>query len=168
MAREPVRSSADAQARRRSKLPDASTVPGAFVGSGSLRDPADRVVVVMEMKGTAAGPVEIEPLLVKITVLADALGSKSRAAEYLGVARSQPGKWLSGQERPNPRARRLIQDFDYVWDRLTDERSADVATLWLHSPNSFLNGATPITWLRQRGAEAVVGAIDAEEAGSFA
>lgn len=118
--------------------------------------------------GQPVREVEIDPIRVKVAVIAAALGSKARAAEYLGVARSQPGKWLAGEERPNPRARRLLQDFDYVWARLTDERSPDVAELWLSSPNAFLNGATPITWMKTRGAEDVVGAIDAEEAGSFA
>lgn len=118
--------------------------------------------------GKPAREVEIDPIRVKVAVVTEALGSKARAAEYLDVARSQPGKWLAGEERPNPRARRLIQDFDYVWGRLTDERSPDVAELWLSSPNAFLNGATPIGWMKTRGAEDVVGAIDAEEAGSFA
>jgi uncharacterized protein (DUF2384 family) len=118
--------------------------------------------------GKPTRTIEVDPLRVKIATVTEALGSKSRAAEYLGVARSQPGKWLAGEERPNPRARRLIQDFDYVWGRLTDERSQEVAELWLNSPNAFLSGATPISWMRSRGAEDVVGAIDAEEAGSFA
>lgn len=120
------------------------------------------------LAASSSKAIDIDPLRVKIAVLTDAFGSKSMAAEFLGVARSQPGKWLSGKERPNPRARRLIQDFDYVWDRLTDERSPEIANLWLNSPNSFLGGSTPITWLKTRGPEDVVGAVDAEEAGSFA
>lgn len=127
-----------------------------------------RTTVVIPEPGTLIGQIEVDPLRVKVAIITEALGSKARAAEYLGVARSQPGKWLTGEESPNPRARRLIQDFDYVWGRLIDERSPEVAELWLGSPNAFLDGATPITWMRVRGAEDVVGAIDAEEAGSFA
>lgn len=127
-----------------------------------------RGMVIISEPGKPTKTIEVDPLRVKIAIVTEALGSKSRAAEYLGVARSQPGKWLAGEERPNPRARRLIQDFDYVWGRLTDERSQEVAELWLSSPNAFLSGATPISWMRSRGAEDVVGAIDAEEAGSFA
>ena len=112
--------------------------------------------------------VSVDPLRVKIMVVTEAFGSKSKAAEFLGVARSQPGKWLSGEERPHPRARRQIQDFDYVWDRLTDDRPVDAALVWLSSANAFLSGATPLTWLKTRGAEAVIVAIDAEESGSFA
>jgi uncharacterized protein (DUF2384 family) len=127
-----------------------------------------RTVVVPGLDVSTPAPQPIDPLRVKIASVTIALGSKARAAEYLGVARSQPGKWLTGAERPNPRARRLIQDFDYVWDRLIDDRSPDVALLWLESPNAYLDGAQPLTWLRTRGAEAVVAAIDAEEAGSYA
>lgn len=111
---------------------------------------------------------DVDPLSVKVSVMVGALGSQARTAEFLGVARSQPGRWLRGIERPNPRARRLIKDFDYVWDRLTDERSAATAMIWLSSPNSFLDGSTPMNWLKARGPGAVVGAFDAEEAGSYA
>ncbi len=127
-----------------------------------------RTTVVISEPGKPTRKIEVDPLRVKIAIVTEALGSKARAAEYLGVARSQPGKWLAGEESPNPRARRLIQDFDYVWGRLIDDRSPEVAELWLGSPNAFLSGATPISWMRARGAEDVVGAIDAEEAGSFA
>jgi DNA-binding transcriptional regulator YiaG len=110
----------------------------------------------------------VDPLRVKIRAVTEAFGSQSRAAEFLGVARSQPGRWLSGQERPNPEARRLIRDFDYVWDRLTDIRSPAAAHIWLTSANAFLNFATPLAWLKTRGPEGVIATIDAEEAGSYA
>jgi hypothetical protein len=118
------------------------------------------------MNGRAA--VEVDPLRVKVAVVAAALGSNAKAAAFLGVARSQPGRWLAGEERPNARSRRLIQDFDYVWDRLTDDRTPEAAHVWLGSANAFLNGATPITWMKARGPEDVIAAIDAEEAGSYA
>ncbi|MGK2957647.1 MAG: hypothetical protein ACSLFB_04460 [Acidimicrobiales bacterium] len=126
------------------------------------------MTVVISEQGKPTRKIEVDPLRVKIAIVTEALGSKAKAAQYLGVARSQPGKWLAGEESPNPRARRLIQDFDYVWGRLIDDRSPEVAALWLGSPNAFLSGTTPISWMRARGAEDVVGAIDAEEAGSFA
>jgi len=55
-----------------------------------------------------------------------------------------------------------------VWDRLTDVRSPEAAQVWLRSPNAFLNGSTPLGWLKARDATEVVAAIDAEEAGSYA
>lgn len=129
---------------------------------------AKSVTVLRSTRAGKASPVDVDPLLVKIAVVTDALGSQSKTAEFLGVARSQPGKWLAGQERPNPRARRLIQDLEYVWDRITDDRSRDAAHVWLGSANAFLDGATPLTWLKARGPDDVIAAIDAEEAGSFA
>ena len=116
----------------------------------------------------ATDQISADPLRFKLAIFLDALGSSAKAAAFLGVARSQPGKWLTGQERPNPRARRQIQDFEYVWDRLTDERSPEAAHIWLSSSNSFLNGATPLMWLKTRGAEEVIVAIDAQESGSYA
>ena len=133
------------------------------------RDDASNALIKLHRGGKAEGDlVEVDPLQMKIAVLTEALGSKARAAEFLGVARSQPGKWLAGKERPNPRARRLIQDFEYVWDRLTGDRAPEVAHVWLRSANGHLNGATPLAWLRMRGPDGLIAAIDAEEAGSYA
>ncbi len=144
---------------------------GGIIGHISAEDLASgkrrgRILTVTLKEPSAK--IEVDPLRVKLAMVTDALGSMARAAKFLGVARSQPGKWLSGEENPNPRARRLIQDFDYVWSRLIDERPSETAAVWLSSPNAFLGGATPLVWLRTRGAEDVVGAIDAEEAGSYA
>lgn len=110
----------------------------------------------------------IDPLQVKVLIACAALGSKAAAARYFEVARSQPGRWISGAERPKPRARRLVQDLDYVWDRLTADRTPEAAQIWLRSANAFLQGVTPLDWLKSRGAEDVIAAIDAEEAGSYA
>ena len=118
-------------------------------------------------KSTKARPLA-DPLAVKIEVMSEALGSKSKAAEYLGVSRGQPGKWLSGVDRPNPLARRRIRDFEYVWGRIADYRTPAAAQIWLNSANAFLNGATPLSWLRTRGPRDVIAALDAEEAGSYA
>lgn len=159
MATTKAKSSGGAQRRNRSGV--RSTRTKRAVAAQTSR----KVVTVEQSTGS---PVDVEPLRVKIAVVADALGSKAKAAEFLGVARSQPGRWLAGDERPNPRARRLIQDLDYVWDRLTDDRASEAANIWLDSANSFLNGATPLTWLKTRGPDEVIAAIDAEEAGSYA
>src|SRR5690349_12728276 len=113
-------------------------------------------------------PAPVDPLRVKIAVVTEAFGSKAKMAEYLGVSRGQPGKWMAGVERPHEAARRQIRDFEYVWDRLTDERTPAVAQIWLNSANAFLGGATPLTWLKTRGPKEVVAAIDAEESGSYA
>ena len=138
---------------------------GKFVGMSFSHEKQHLVDVLIS---SSKKPLQVEPLRVKIAVVTKAFGSNTKAAEFLGVSRSQPGKWLSGEERPHPRARRLIQDFDYVWDRLTDDRSPELAQVWLGSANAYLNGATPLTWLKTRGPDEVIAAIDAEEAGSYA
>ncbi len=109
-----------------------------------------------------------QPLRTKAATVVDMFGSKAAAARFLDVARTQPEQWIRGAERPTARTRRLIQDLDYVWDRLTDDRTEDAAHVWLSSANAFLDGATPLAWLKLRGARDVIAAIDAEEAGSYA
>lgn len=96
-----------------------------------------------------------------------ALGTKSALAQYLGVARTQPGQWETGAEVPRPETARLMKDLDYVWDRLTTDTDTESATIWLNSPNGFLNSATPLAWLRLHGPAQVIGALDAAEAGSY-
>lgn len=113
--------------------------------------------------------VHLDRQLLKVKQMVDVFGSQSDAASYLGVSRAQPGKWLSGDERPGSSAARLVQDFTYVWDRLLgDGRSPESAQIWLQSGNEFLDGTSPIIWLRMHGPAGVVGAIDAEAAGSYA
>lgn len=125
-------------------------------------------VVEIDLTAAAADIMGADALRVKIAAVTNALGSKSKLAGFLGVARSQPGKWLAGTERPNSESRRHIKDLEYVWDRLTDDQPADVARVWLNSPNSFLDGATPLAWIVRRGPEDVIGAFNAHEAGSYA
>lgn len=110
----------------------------------------------------------VDPIAVKVASMVDALGSQATVAKRLGVSRGQPGRWMTGAERPSRAVHRRITDFDYVWDRLTAVRSPEVAHIWLDSPNAFLGGASPSTWLSQHGTAEVVAALDAEEAGSFA
>jgi len=97
----------------------------------------------------------------------EALGNNV-VADLLGVARSQPSRWRSGQERPSPESRRRISDLDHVLDRLLLELHPDQAGLWLTGPNPHLGGARPIDVLELRGAAAVLPAIDALATGAFA
>ena len=95
-------------------------------------------------------------------------GSKSALADYLGVARTQPGRWIKGAENPSARAGRLLADADYVWGRATASMGEEAARIWLNSSSAFLHGATPLSWLKQHGPAEVIGALDATEAGSYA
>lgn len=97
----------------------------------------------------------------------DALGNNV-VADLLGVSRSQPSRWRSGQERPSPESRKRISDLDHVLDRLLLELYPDQAGLWLTGPNPHLGGARPVDVLGLRGAAAVLPAIDALTVGAFA
>ena len=112
--------------------------------------------------------VAVNPLAVKVATLVEAFGSQAKLAEFLEVSRTQPGKWMKLVDQPNPTARRLIHDVEFLWSRLVEDRTPELARLWLESPNAFLDGTTPLNWLHARGPEAAVAAGDAEAAGSYA
>lgn len=97
----------------------------------------------------------------------EALGNNV-VADLLGVSRSQPSRWRSGQERLSPENRKRISDLDHVLDRLLLELHSDQAGLWLTGPNPHLGGARPVDVLELRGAAAVLPAIDALASGAFA
>lgn len=99
--------------------------------------------------------------------LIDALGNNT-VADIVGVARSQPSRWRSGQERLSPESRRRVSDLDHVLDRLLLELHSEQAGIWLTGQNPHLGGARPIDVLELRGAAAVLPAIDALAAGAFA
>ena len=64
-------------------------------------------------------------------------------------------------------AARRIKDFEYIWDRATDEMNPEDARIWLESANAHLGGATPLTVLETRGPAEVITALDAEAAASY-
>jgi uncharacterized protein (DUF2384 family) len=103
----------------------------------------------------------------RVRWLIGALGN-NRVAELLGVSRSQPSRWKSGDERVAPRNRRAVLDLEYVMARLYELWTPEVAAIWLESSNAHLGGARPVDVLRLRGAAEVVGAIDAEDEGAYA
>lgn len=111
--------------------------------------------------------VKLDPISVKVAHLREFFGSNARVAEFLSVARSQPGRWIAGRDYPNPDAARRIKDFEYVWDRATDEMHREDARIWLESANPLLGGATPLSVLMSRGPAAVIAALDAEASGSY-
>lgn len=109
-----------------------------------------------------------EPMQWKVAEIVGALGGKSALARFLGVARSQPGRWISGKERPGIESQRRIHDLEYVWSRLTMVWVDEVARVWLESANAHLDGARPIDVLILEGPAPVIEAIDAQLAGSYA
>lgn len=104
---------------------------------------------------------------VPVARVVEALGNNV-VADLLGVSRSQPSRWRSGQERLSPENRKRISDLDHVLDRLLLELYPDQVGLWLTGSNPHLGGARPIDVLELRGAAAILPAIDALVAGAFA
>jgi len=104
----------------------------------------------------------------KVSSGVELFGTKTGLAGYLGVAKTQPGRWISGAEVPTAGTARLVKDLDYVWDRITTDMGAEAAGIWLRSANPFLGGSVPLDWLKTHGPAQVIAAFDAGEAGSFA
>ena len=104
----------------------------------------------------------------KTTYVIERVGGPTATARLIGVAKSQPSRWVTGQEAPSPRSRKRILDLDYVLSRLEDLYEPEVAARWLDSPNSFLDGARPVDVLLREGPAPVIEAVDATIAGSYA
>jgi uncharacterized protein (DUF2384 family) len=96
-----------------------------------------------------------------------ALLGNNRVADLLGVSKSQPSRWRSGEEGMSPESARRVTDLEYVLSRLGQVYPASVAETWLTSQNAHL-GARPADVLTLRGAGPVIAAVDAEEEGAFA
>lgn len=117
---------------------------------------------------TDEGDARVGLLQVKVATLLRLFeGNRSEMARYFGVSRAQPGRWLTGTDRPTPETVRRIEDLAWIWDRLTSETSEEVARGWLRSANAFLD-TTPLNALEYTSAGDVVAAWDAEQAGSYA
>ncbi|CAN5800538.1 hypothetical protein BH24ACT5_BH24ACT5_23380 [soil metagenome] len=109
------------------------------------------------------------PAVIATEVCVSALGSNAALADWLGVVRSQPGRWLSGQERLAPRSERLVLDLAYVVDRARQVWGRDAALRgWLVGSDALLDGARPLDVVRCGDAANVVKAIDGHLAGSYA
>ncbi|MCX2962632.1 MbcA/ParS/Xre antitoxin family protein [Gordonia aquimaris] len=103
----------------------------------------------------------------RVSYLADSFG-KARLAELIGVSRSQPTRWISGEEYPGPIAGPLLIDLEHIFARARLIWGERAAQTWLISQNVHLGGARPIDALRLSGAAAVLTALDAEAWGGAA
>ncbi|MFW0784545.1 MbcA/ParS/Xre antitoxin family protein [Gordonia sp. CPCC 206044] len=97
----------------------------------------------------------------RVSYLADSFG-KTRLAELIGVSRSQPTRWITGEEHPGPIAGPLLIDLEHIYARARLIWGENAAQVWLTSQNSYLGGARPIDALKLSGAAAVLTALDAE------
>lgn len=155
------RTAAKAAVSGRTSKVNKSAVRGQFTTRARTRASAPATITV---SSSAEAGYAADGLVARVI---EALGNNV-AADLLGVARSQPSRWRSGQERLSPESRRRISDLDHVLDRLLLELHPDQAGLWLTGPNPHLGGARPVDVLELRGAAAVLPAIDALATGAFA
>ena len=99
----------------------------------------------------------------------ETLGGTRRAAAMLGVAPSQPSRWTSGESTPGPEAARKLIELDHVLAlAYLHWADADLIAGWLTTPNAFLDGVEPATWIQFNGTAEVVAALQAESSGAFA
>ncbi|WP_257000471.1 MbcA/ParS/Xre antitoxin family protein [Mycobacterium avium] len=99
--------------------------------------------------------------------LIDVLGGAQLAA-VVGVNRSQPSRWATGEERPGPIAAPLLIDLEHVIARARLVWGEAAAATWMVSTNSYLDGARPIDVLTISGPAPVLDALDAETWGGAA
>lgn len=95
------------------------------------------------------------------------VGTKSAVAALLDVSRSQPGRWLSGQDAMSPVHAARLADLDALLSQAYKVMTPDQALLWLDSANPFLGGATPVTVFRRWGLSRVIPALEAVEQGAY-
>jgi hypothetical protein len=103
----------------------------------------------------------------RVRYLVDIVGGAQLAA-FVGVNRSQPSRWMKGEERPGPTAAPLLIDLEHVLARARLVWGDIAATTWLASANSYLDGARPIDVLQISGPAPVLQALDAETWGGAA
>jgi hypothetical protein len=112
---------------------------------------------------TADDPLSVE----RVRYLADEFGGAGLAA-IVGVNRSQPSRWVKGEERPGPTTAPLLIDLEHVLARARLVWGGVAARTWLESPNVYLEGGRPIDVLRMSGPAPVLEALDAETWGGAA
>lgn len=101
------------------------------------------------------------------TVASQVFDSNSEMAQFFGVDRAQPGKWLRGAV-PAGESRRLVMDLAYVWRRLTDDAHADDVRDWLRFDRNPRLGHRPLDAIRDGRVTEVVEAWDSHFSGGYA
>ena len=149
----------------RVRAPSAARRSAARGKRSTARSASTDPVPTARRSGDAAGP----DVQWRAKSAAEALGSRTRLADALGVSDSQPTRWIRGEDSPNAENARAIVDLEYVVARARLLWSDDeTVNLWLNGRNAFLGGARPIDVIMTRGVSPVVDALDQEMAGTFA
>lgn len=146
------------------KVVGRSAASGRFVSKSSGRRSTRSSDVRIDVPNVGS----VGVLQAKAANLVRHLGGPTTVARVLQVAKSQPGRWERGLETPSADSARHVLDLDYVLSRLEQVYGSDTAHVWLTSPNAFLGGAHPMDVLMLEGPSAVIEAIDATVAGSYA
>jgi transcriptional regulator with XRE-family HTH domain len=102
----------------------------------------------------------------KLRAVTRDLGSQARVARLLGVSPSRVSRWLRTEE-PDPENRRKLEGVEFVLARLLSLYMREAAIDWLQANNPFLRNRRPIDLLAAGRITEVLGAIDADEAGSY-
>lgn len=105
-------------------------------------------------------------VLPKLATAVESLGNNT-VADLLGVSASQPGRWVRRQEGISPDNQAAIIALDFVLSLLLRAMPAELAAIWLVSPNAHLGGARPADALPRYGHQRVVDAIEAYAQGAF-
>lgn len=149
----------------RARAPSAARRSAARGKRSTARSASTDPVPTARRSGDAAG----SDVQWRARSAAEALGSRARLADALGVSDSQPTRWIRGEDSPNAENARAIVDLEYVVARARLLWSDDeTVNLWLNGRNAFLGGARPIDVIMTRGVSPVVDALDQEMAGAFA
>ena len=69
------------------------------------------LVTIKTGDGTRHG---VAPAVTSTAVCVAMLGTSTALAAWLGVPSHQPGRWLSSQQCPSPRSKRMVVDLAYV------------------------------------------------------
>ena len=93
---------------------------------------------------------------------------KSGTARMLGVSKSQPGRWLTGDEGMSADHQSAVIDLDGFVAQVLKVLTPAQSSVWLDSPNSFLGGATPLASFHYLGLSGVLPAIEGQEQGTYA
>jgi uncharacterized protein (DUF2384 family) len=118
--------------------------------------------LILRRDAQAAGYNDVLQALRRLVKL---LGNNQLGA-LLGVAKSQPSRWLRGDSIAADNERRIL-DLDYVIARALRVIHADKIGAWLTYQVPALGWARPIDVLATAGPEAVVNALDVIEEGAL-
>jgi hypothetical protein len=144
---------------------------GAFSGKGQrpMNDQLETLLDGFSQAGCIVlVPVKGNVISENLVTLSDTLGGPNTLANLLNVTFGQIIRWVNETDVPNNEDTRVIKELANVVDYLSSVWAPSVMGTWLTSSNAFLEGARPIDYIRLKGFDQVLEAIDAEFSGVIA